>query len=1201
MKTRAMQRLPFENRWESEKLKAINVTPWSLRAATAPPKVDVGPAVEKHAEPTPDIPPLPRRLKITMKTLQEYGYSEGCMQCDHIRRYGETKPGLTHMETCRQRIVEAMINTPEGKARIDQHEDRVNKAIAARGPQEATAATPPEDATRRVTFDTKADDAATATAAATSPKGGVGDFSRDQGLMPGTSTDTSTRDNNADEEMVQDKDEDDDMGDVSNVNPSGLAKDDDCMLMLMHLGVEQKSFKREHKKAMRRIVSEIYSPPRVTKMLSKMKGHPLAPGFALDITCYDPDDGQPWDFDLAEKRTKARRLLHETKPLFLIGSPMCTAWCTWQRINRLKRDPAVVQRELVKARLHLDFVIQLYRDQIEGGRYFLHEQPRTASSWEEQMVKDLAETPGVRTITADQCQLGAEVPDGQDRGRPVKKAIGFMSNAAHLLRALDRRCHGHGWCSRRKGGIHVQVQGSLTRKTAIYSDKLCRAIIKGMTDQLTADGMVKPGEVGINALDDDEIMKTSMKGSAQGYSGAYRDDLTKQVLRDDLVREARKKELDYFCSKGVWVKRPKSEARARTGRGPISVRWVDVNKGDDMNPRYRSRLVARQMKAHDRSGISYFAPTPPLEALRTVLSMAATEIGGWRPIRDPKSHKRMQVSFVDIARAYFNAKVDEGESTYVALPPEDKDHEEKCARLVRHMYGTRAAADGWQEEYSSFLVEGLGFTQGTSSPCVFRHPNRQLVASVHGDDFTTAGAKSDLDWYEDEIKKKYECTIQPRIGPGQNDAKEAIVLNRVIRWTSHGLEYEADPRQAEKLVSECGLAGANSVATPGVRMSHKEVEADEPLEERLHTAFRAAAARANYLAADRLDCQYAAKEICRHMANPSKSAWNALKRLCRYLVGLPRMVFKHPWQEASAIEIYTDTDFAGCPRTRKSTSGGCVLIGRHTIKSWSSTQTSIALSSGEAEFNGVVRGSGVGLGFQSLLKDFGLEVPLRVWTDSSAAIGICNRQGLGGVRHLDTHTLWVQQAVRCRRIDLRKVDGEVNPADIFTKHSLTRERLMKLVALFECAFLGGRAESAPKMRTNPSGKTTMAEMNNVNGDGKGGNIETNKSWPTSSLNDDDGQDEQPPPVMPHKDHTPQQLDVAYPSLTVPDDDDHDYEEETEDPMLKEGARIAKDIVEDAKLHGRRKRAGGGCSEAVKPQGAKDQLSVHGVSAERLRF
>ena len=62
------------------------------------------------------------------------------------------------------------------------------------------------------------------------------------------------------------------------------------------------------------------------------------------------------------------------------------------------------------------------------------------------------------------------------------------------------------------------------------------------------------------------------------------------------------------------------------------------------------------------------------------------------------------------------------------------------------------------------------------------------------------------------------------------------------------------------------------------------------------------------------------------------------------------------------------------------------MIGSHFIKFWSSTQSSEALSSGEAEFNGVVRGAGIGLGYQSLLKDLGQELPVRVWTDSSAAI-----------------------------------------------------------------------------------------------------------------------------------------------------------------------------------------------------------------------
>jgi len=128
------------------------------------------------------------------------------------------------------------------------------------------------------------------------------------------------------------------------------------------------------------------------------------------------------------------------------------------------------------------------------------------------------------------------------------------------------------------------------------------------------------------------------------------------------------------------------------------------------------------------------------------------------------------------------------------------------------------------------------------------------------------------------------------------------------------------------------------------------------------------------------------------------------------------------------------------------------MLGKHTIKHWSSTQPSVALSSREAEFYGVVRGAGQGLGYQSLLKDLGMAVPLRMWTDSSAAIGICSRQGLGKLRHLDTHTLWVQQAVRSKRLELKKVLGDENPADLMTKHSISKDRMEKLIALYDCQF-----------------------------------------------------------------------------------------------------------------------------------------------------
>ena len=127
--------------------------------------------------------------------------------------------------------------------------------------------------------------------------------------------------------------------------------------------------------------------------------------------------------------------------------------------------------------------------------------------------------------------------------------------------------------------------------------------------------------------------------------------------------------------------------------------------------------------------------------------MAATDMPG-RPLhsRDPESNRRTQLSAIDISRAYFNASTDGTDPTYVMLPPEHPGcHQDMCGLLKKHMYGTRAAADGWQQEYSGFL-RSIGFEQGEASPCVFVHKARNLATSVHGDDFTTVGPKVELDW-----------------------------------------------------------------------------------------------------------------------------------------------------------------------------------------------------------------------------------------------------------------------------------------------------------------------------------------------------------------------------------------------------------------------------------------------------------------------
>jgi len=185
-------------------------------------------------------------------------------------------------------------------------------------------------------------------------------------------------------------------------------------------------------------------------------------------------------------------------------------------------------------------------------------------------------------------------------------------------------------------------------------------------------------------------------------------------------------------------------------------------------------------------------------------------------------------------------------------------------------------------------------------------------------------------------------------------------------------------------------------------------------------------------------------------------------RAVKYLKGRPRVVYNYPWQEAAGLATYVDTDFAGCTATCRSTSGGCILRGDHLIKHWSVTQKVVTLSSGEAELSGMVKGAGEGLGLQSVGKDLGLEFELTVLGDSSAAIGICRRTGIGRVRHLAVGQLWVQERVRNKDFAIEKHPGADNPADALTKF-LDRRTIDRHVEFAGLRDEGGRARSAPRI------------------------------------------------------------------------------------------------------------------------------------------
>ena len=138
------------------------------------------------------------------------------------------------------------------------------------------------------------------------------------------------------------------------------------------------------------------------------------------------------------------------------------------------------------------------------------------------------------------------------------------------------------------------------------------------------------------------------------------------------------------------------------------------------------------------------------------------------------------------------------------------------------------------------------------------------------------------------------------------------------------------------------------------------------------------------------------------------------------------------------------------------------MIGDHCIKAWSVNQTVIALSSGEAEFYALTRATALAMGARSLLEDLGVKLKIRVLTDATTGKAIASRRGLGKVRHIATHELWIQEKVMRGDIELIKIKNVFNTADLFTKH-LDRATMDSCVTGMGHNFEGGRSADAPEL------------------------------------------------------------------------------------------------------------------------------------------
>ena len=217
-----------------------------------------------------------------------------------------------------------------------------------------------------------------------------------------------------------------------------------------------------------------------------------------------------------------------------------------------------------------------------------------------------------------------------------------------------------------------------------------------------------------------------------------------------------------------------------------------------------------------------------------------------------------------------------------------------------------------------------------------------------------------------------------------------------------------------------------------------------------HKQYRTIVGKLMFLANERPDIPYCAKECARGVQSPSARDMQRAKRICRYLMGTREWTLKlEPDREIDTLQMMVDSDWATDKVERRSTSAGVAQLGGCTMLTYSRTQGSLALSSAEAEGYALGSGACEGLFICTVAKELSVDLKLVVYSDSTATISQHSKMGLGRMKHVELRFLFVKDLVKREKLSLCKVLGTDNPPDLGTKvlDEATHRYLCHLVGL----------------------------------------------------------------------------------------------------------------------------------------------------------
>ncbi|WJX88387.1 hypothetical protein P8452_70484 [Trifolium repens] len=482
-----------------------------------------------------------------------------------------------------------------------------------------------------------------------------------------------------------------------------------------------------------------------------------------------------------------------------------------------------------------------------------------------------------------------------------------------------------------------------------------------------------------------------------------------EALTDDGWIVAMQDELNQFQRNDVWdlVPRP-------ANKNIIGTKWVFRNKLNEQGEvvRNKARLVAQGYSQQE--GIDFtetFAPVARLEAIRLLLSYAV--------------NNGITLYQMDVKSAFLNGVI--SEEVYVKQPPgfEDLKNPNYVFKLKKSLYGLKQAPRAWYERLSNFLLEN-GFQKGQIDNTLFRKTSKKdiLIIQIYVDDIIFGSTNASLcknfsKLMQDEFEMSMMGELKFFLGIQINQGKDGTYI--------HQSKY------TKELLKKFNLDDCKIMSTPmHPTSSLSKEEIGSKVDQKL---YRGMIGSLLYLTASRPDILYSVCLCARFQSDPREPHLTAVKRIFRYLKGTTNLGLLYKKSLDSKLVGFCDADYAGDKIERKSTNGNCQFIGENLISWASKRQTTIALSTAEAEYISAAKCCTQLLWMKYQLEDYNIaENGIPLYCDNTAAIHLSKNPILHSrAKHIEIKHHFIRDHVQKGTIDIQFIDTDHQWADIFTK------------------------------------------------------------------------------------------------------------------------------------------------------------------------